>query len=195
MKIKSVCLLFVVSIFFCNIQIQAMDDIANNFYKSIASGNKDKMNTASIELLTVMFSPASQNIQKTAHGWVFCSEPLPKNEQPLGTEQSLQPDEILELVPSDIEFSNAKDQRIFNVLATLKFFEYVIQHYEFVFLLPKKFHSFTKEKFEEHFRTLSLYYSTELKQIRMSQAKISKIQAMVDNNLQAIIENRISNLS
>lgn len=195
MKIKSVCLLFVVSIFFCNIQIQAMDDVADNFYKSIASGNKDKMNTASIELLTVMFSPASQNIQKTAHGWVFCSEPLPKNEQPLGTEQSLEPDEILELVPSWIEFPDETDAYIFNILATLKFFEYVIEHYQFIFLLPKEFHSFTKEKIKENFCILKLRSSNELKKISVSEKKLIKIQAMVDNNLQAIIENRISNLS
>ncbi|MBS1988122.1 hypothetical protein JST56_03970 [Candidatus Dependentiae bacterium] len=194
MNIAKQLVLFVASIFFCHTQVQAMDRIADNFHKSVASGDKNKMFAAFTDTVAFIYGMDPQNRQQTPDGWIYSSVPLSNQEQPLDSEQSLQPDEILELVPSSIEFPNETDKYVFNILATLKFFEYVIQHYEFVFLLPKKFHSFSKDKFEEHLHTLSLRYSTELKRIRIPQTKLSKIQAMVDRNLQKIIDARISNL-
>ncbi len=107
---------------------------------------------------------------------------------PLSGLQPLEKNNILSVVPSSIEFSDANDAFIFNVLATAKLFMHVRVHDNQRFMLPAKFRDLTQDEFKKIYLKFEQRCSATLGNLHLVSGKKDKIRKMVDQNIKKIIE-------
>ena len=109
------------------------------------------------------------------------------NPIPLPEFQTLEKNDILSVVPSSIEFSDANDEFVFNVLATAKLFMHVRVHHAEKFMLPQRFVNLTEDEFKKECILFKNLCSLTLGNLNLG-VKKDKIRKVVDRNIKKIIE-------
>ena len=116
-------------------------------------------------------------------GEIYFLSSIPQSEL-----QTLEKSDILSVVPSSVEFSDKKDEFIFNVLATTKLFMHVRVHDNQRFMLPAKFRDLTQDEFKKIYLKFEQRCSATLGNLHLVSGKKDKIRKMVDQNIKKIIE-------